>query len=203
MACLPSCKYRLIQVEDTGFLHIQLQPVGTANVSASCAFREQTCAVQIIGVTWAALDWAMQHNHGDEISSNSITALVQLLHQLLAAAPANLDLAEAFCLGVPILLRLLLGTAATYTDTEELVITVLDILHSAPEMDITTDDDKLAGEVLCISRQAPGDSITHKADRLWSALEKLLQAVGKPSTFSWVLLLLDVGFDAGEHDCLF
>lgn len=63
----------------------------------------------------------MEHRFHDESSSNGITALVQLLHKLLAAAPANLDLAEGFSLGVPILLRFLAGSAEPYIDTEELV----------------------------------------------------------------------------------
>lgn len=161
MACLPSCKYRLIQVEDTGFLRIQLQLVGTANVSASGTFREQTRAVQIIGVTWAVLDWAMQHNHGDASSSNSITACCATPSSTPRSSTCKLGFGSGILLGCAYPAAHVLGSAATHTDTEALVMTVLDILHSVPEMDITTDDDKLAGEVLCIVRQAPGDSITH------------------------------------------
>ena len=125
----------------------------------------------------------MQHRLHDESSSDGITDLVQLLHKLLAAAPANLDLAEGLSLGVPILLRFLAGSAEPYKDIEELVTKVRDILNSAPEMDIIADDDQLAAKKLLWAERLPMCRISHETDRLWSAMEKLLQAISEPSAF--------------------
>ncbi|KAL3144359.1 hypothetical protein ABBQ32_004114 [Trebouxia sp. C0010 RCD-2024] len=64
-----------------------------------------------------------------------ITAMVQLLHHLLICKPAELDMTQACCLGVPILLRYLTSSSIHDRHSCELVKVVLDILAADPVFD--------------------------------------------------------------------
>ncbi|KAL3154766.1 hypothetical protein ABBQ38_011312 [Trebouxia sp. C0009 RCD-2024] len=107
--------------------------------------------LQIIYVAWAALNWVLKPSKGKADSSDCITAVVELLHHLLVCKPAEMDMTQACCLGVPILLRFLSSSSIHDRHSCELVKRVLDILAANPSM-----------------------VIAYKDDRLWSALDQLM-----------------------------
>lgn len=125
------------------------------------------CLLQIIYVAWAALNWVLKPSKGKADSSDCITAVVELLHHLLVCKPAEMDMTQACCLGVPILLRFLSSSSIHDRHSCELVKRVLDILAANPSM-----------------------VIAYKDDRLWSALDQLMTVACKFMLFFSLLCAL-------------
>lgn len=117
---------------------------------------DSCCLLQNIYVAWPAFDWVLKPSKGNADPPDCITAMVQLLHHLLICKPAELDMTQACCLGVPILLRYLTSSSIHDRHSCELVKVVLDILAADPGM-----------------------VIAYKDDQLWSALHQLLTVACK------------------------
>ncbi len=100
----------------------------------------------------------LNHNESNTESSGCITALLDLLNGMLSPCLPDtaVDVMPTCQPGLPVLLRCMAEPAAQTASAQELLKLVLDRFVAVPDMDITSDD-----------------------DRLWIALQHLFTATGE------------------------